>query len=197
MVTRVGRDQKIEWPTRLRLIGRAATEQQIGRHFFAHATKPGLAARQAIGRAKKNGLVTSHWTVQHPVLQAIGKPIVDWEPESPTPDFEHVSWKLRSRWSKKPVRTRVVFPAEKRPARKSEWLHDCHVVELFFALGAPRSWVHEDELSGFRDLPFRPDAIVCEKNKTICLDFGGRYKAAKLAAMHRSYQAENISYRLY
>ena len=179
--------------------GRVVTERQLAKHLFSKARHPKLAARQAIAVAEKKRWVQTDWMMLHPELDLVTQgPIVDWQPEGDTPDFQQVSWKLKSRWRNPPERTRLVFPESAVPSRGSERLHDVHVAELYFSLGQPHTWTGEDDLRGSFDSSFRPDATIeSENGQIVCLDFGGSYSPSKVNSIHQQYLAASMPYQIY
>ncbi len=113
------------------------------------------------------------WAMVHPVLKLSAEPVHEWTPDcETTPNFERIAWKLRSRWKLSPVRTKVVTSphGKTRTPRASELRHDLHVTELFFALGKPDNWQHEDILETEQHKEVVPDACIFDDKHFIALD---------------------------
>jgi hypothetical protein len=83
--------------------------------------------------------------------------------------------------------------------RRTEVSHDLHVTAIYLKLAreAPdlaRKWIHEDALRATREAgQLIPDAMIGDT----AIEFGGRYRADKLRAIHRGHAIAGRPYEIW
>ena len=184
--------------------------EQIARTWFRGSRG---AAANRVRVLESSGLIESMFPTTHPEIE-LSAPHFSWRPGEQPPAGEQLSWKLKSRWSQPPKRTRIIIPTKKtvsilggepvRPSRSRAILHDLHVASIYLRFLrrdrlTAEGWIHETNLyrNGFgRDgLPL-PDAVI-ELDELVAIDFGGAYSAAKIRKIHNSYEKHNMAYQIW
>ena len=165
--------------------------------------------RSRMRRLEKQGLLTLRTVMTLPELP-LKDPVFRWMPGDAPPNPERLAWTLSSRWTGQPHRVLVATSTLKarlelggclggRPLRRTEVTHDLHVTALYLKLCCEKPeqallWSHEDANGGARrpgDVV--PDAMIGET----ALEFGGRYRAAKLRLIHRGHATARRPYELW
>ena len=191
---------------------RVISDRQAATEPFGDAARPLQVARTAISRLERAGLVETFTAMVHPEL-TLEAPILDWRPGDPLPNFDRIAWQLNSRWSKPPVRTKIVYATRKakrlrggycggRKPRAKEITHDIHVARVFFGLRQKQPdlanhWISEDQLRAEGREGDIPDAVIRPlEGAEIIVEFGGSYGARKLRSIHQNY-AQHGRYQIW
>lgn len=166
-------------------------------------------ARQLLRRLETQGLVQLKTVMTHAEL-SLSAPLVVWQPGEDPPLYDRVAWQLASRWQGKWRTTMIASPTKlaqlitggplgMRPLRRTEIVHDLHVTGLFlkFVQEVParaRYWIHEDaNRDGRAKGELIPDAMI----GLTAIEFGGRYRADKLRAIHRGHAMAERPYEIW
>ena len=179
---------------------RVLTDNQVSRVSFQHTKQPAVVSRQWLRRQEKAGMLSLHELMTHPEID-VSKPLLDFHPGSPTPDFDALAWQAQSRWTSVPKQTLVATATKKakqltagpvggRPIRAREATHDihCSAVYLHFRQHQPelaKRWLPEDAVSHL-DGNKVPDAIITG-DEPIIVEFAGAYAAQKMRGIHAEF----------
>ncbi len=140
----------------------------------------------------------------HPEIE-LDAPILCWRPADADPDFGAAAYRLKTRWTKAPITTPLVFATRSamamyggyiggRGPRPSEATHDIHLAQVYFRLTeanpkVARRWVSESEQYAEGDGRDErlPDALIRGRRGSPphIVEFGGAYSKAKLIEFHR------------
>jgi hypothetical protein len=184
---------------------------QCVRVLGAHQLR-GLNERQSIRLLKRLhalGMVSVRTVIVPPAL-SLTTPLFRWQPGAAPPKFDRLAWQLAARWRGKPFKAFIASATADtcysvgssfagRVPRRTEVSHDLHVTEIYLKLAreAPdrvRKWIHEDALQGTREAgQLIPDAMIGDT----AIEFGGRYRADKLRAIHRGHAIAGRPYEIW
>jgi len=141
-------------------------------------------------------------------------PLAAWAPGEQSPDFDTLSYQLRTRWTEPAESTEVVIATSRaghqlggfggRPPRPSEVTHDLHLAAIYLkwcrenVMMAP-TWQSEEFLA--RQRPDRrgkvPDALVMQDGRPLIVEFGGAYGAPKLREFHAYCDLQQWPYEIW
>ena len=172
----------------------------------------GLNLRQAsrlLKRLHALRMLSVRTVIVPPELPLAG-PLFSWEPGTAPPTFDRLAWQLASRWRGKPHRMLIAYATAEtcyavgssfagRAPRRTEVSHDLHVTAIYLKLvrenpERARLWIHEDAIRAPSEVgQLIPDAMVGDT----AIEFGGRYRAEKLRAIHRGHAIAGRSYELW
>jgi hypothetical protein len=184
---------------------------QCVRVLGAHQLR-GLNERQSIRLLKRLhtlGMVSVRTVIVPPDLSIIA-PLFRWQPGAAPPKFDRLAWQLAARWRGKPHKAFIASGTAEtcysvgssfagRVPRRTEVSHDLHVTAIYIKLAreAPdlaRKWIHEDALRATREAgQLIPDAMIGDT----AIEFGGRYRADKLRAIHRGHAIAGRPYEIW
>lgn len=184
---------------------------QCVRVLGAHQLR-GLNERQSIRLLKRLhtlGMVSVRTVIVPPDLSIIA-PLFRWQPGAAPPKFDRLAWQLAARWRGKPHKAFIASATAEtcysvgssfagRVPRRTEVSHDLHVTAIYLKLAreAPdlaRKWIHEDALRATREAgQLIPDAMIGDT----AIEFGGRYRADKLRAIHRGHAIAGRPYEIW
>ena len=186
---------------------------QIGDAWWGESSDPRRFARRRLGPLSRAGLLEEREVLAHPLLD-LAEPEFTWTPGLPGPDFEAVSYRLKSRWTEKPRRTRV-FIATKRtlaelggaggklPALGQE-THDLHMGTIYLRRlkqdpAAAEAWVGEDVFAPNRRRQKLPDAVLLGPGQEVrlAIEFAGSYAAERVARFHEDCARRGTPYELW
>lgn len=192
---------------RVRVLGQ---RQAADAFWFGHVAN----TRRRLQQLVDEGLLDRSIVPAQPLPEII-QPIVRWQPGQPTPDANHVSFQLQSRWRFRSLRPTVIyFPTEKtilqfggriRSNNKTTQVtHDLGVTATwirYFQQNSQRTsvWVGEDILAPTRINQKLPDAALVDQHgePTLLIEFGGSYAAARVAAFHDDAAGRQLPYHLW
>ena len=192
--------------TKLRCLRR----EQAERLWFGHVARPATSCRQFLKRLERTGLIHLTPVLARPEL-AMRKPLLDWRPGRPAPNFDRLAWQAESRLVRPAAGTLLITatkktqrltggPIGRRPLRSAEINHDLMVAGIFELFIRERherasTWLPEDAIVQERcverqssDATTIPDAIVVRDGDEIVIEIAGRYGAKKLRTIHEAYQ---------
>lgn len=172
----------------------------------------GLDQRQAVRFLKRLhalGMVSVRTVIVQPDL-SLAAPLFCWEPGAAVPKFDRLAWQLASRWQGKPHKAFIAHATAEtcyavgssfvgRAPRRTEVSHDLHVTAIYLKLvredpKRARQWIHEDAINAPREFgQLIPDATV----GVTAIEFGGRYRADKLRAIHRGHAIAGRPYEIW
>ncbi|MDZ4656135.1 MAG: hypothetical protein SH868_01010 [Bythopirellula sp.] len=184
---------------------------QCVRVVGAHQLR-GLDQRQSIRLLKRLhtlGMVSVRTVIVPPDL-SLTAPLFRWQPGVAPPKFDRLAWQLAARWRGKPHKVLIASATAEtcysvgssfagRVPRRTEVSHDLHVTAIYLNLAraAPeraRQWIHEDALHAKREAgQLIPDAML----GGTAIEFGGRYRADKLRAIHRGHAIAGRPYEIW
>jgi hypothetical protein len=197
----------------------APRHEQVILHLLTHYVRVvgahqlcGLTQQKSVRllrRLEAKGLVTLRVAVVPPELK-LAAPVFAWQPGTPPPLFDRLAWRLSARWQGRPRRVLVASASAAarhaagslfggRPVRRTEFNHDLHVTALYFKFvreehERARLWIHEDAMTTMRPAgELIPDVMLGET----AVEFGGKYQAAKLRAIHRGHALAGRPYELW
>jgi hypothetical protein len=159
------------------------------------------------------GWVDATRVLARPVLD-LTAPVATWRPGEQAPDFGAISYRLRARWSEPPRLATVYLPTKKAarlfggPGGRFDYplqaTHDLHVAALFVRLNAedPEAasrWRGEEWIRLGRKKGKVCDAwIVGAREKPVlAVEFGGSYRADRVAAFHRGMDLRHLPYQIW
>lgn len=130
------------------------------------------------------------------------------------PEFQHLAYLLRSRWTR-PLRDTAIVVATAstgarlggrggRQPRRSETTHDLHLAAVYLKLRRENlrlaaRWVSEALIQaegGGQDEKL-PDALIRLRSGTTAIEFGGVYSARKLAEFHEHCASHGFAYEVW
>lgn len=179
----------------------------IGDYQLSHVSRH--KARALLRRLQHRELVDVRMVIVPPEL-TLKTPVFSWQPHDPPPNYSRLAWKLASRWQGPHRSVLIAVATEKarretggrlktRPLRRTEVSHDLHVTAIYLKLCRERPdqaalWVHEDDTSHRTNIEgLVPDAML----GATAIEFGGRYRAAKLRAIHRGHATQDQPYEIW
>lgn len=197
---------------------RLLTAVQVARAWWPSSAAGLENARKRLALLLGEGLLDRFSVQSHPEL-ALSGPVFSWHPGGEQPNYEAVSYRLRSRWTEA-VRSTTVFTASRKSARifggfaggcRSGGLkqplqatHDLHVSSMFvrLVLEEPErasTWVSEETIAPTRKHQKLPDAMLLNPDGTpaLVLEFGGSYRAERVERVHLDCVARSLPYELW
>lgn len=189
--------------------------QQISEHWW-----PSSPSALPNARRRLAGLVDSGHLerIRFPVrpLPPLDAPLITWSPSLPSPDYEAVSWKLKSRWTEAPKATTTYIAtaraanlfgghARGRLKRSAQASHDLGVSAVYLRFRNERPaeaalWIGEDLLAHHRRHEKIPDAVIStapENKPQLVIEFGGAYEPARVRAFHLDCKKKRLPYELW
>jgi len=194
---------------------RVASLDQITRTWWGRSTWARKLARHRLGCLEERDLIT-RFAATTIFLPPLVGPLVTWEPGGPFPDFGHIAWFLRQRWSGHCRAATICLATRKgaliygarrfgRLSHPFQLSHDLGVTEMFltfrslFPTEATR-WIDEQRLSPHRRRQKLPDAVIADRpgaTPRLVLEFGGAYGKRRLAAFHDDAQSRGVPYQIW
>lgn len=193
---------------------RMLTLSQIAAGWWT-ATETGRKnAAKRVALLVRAGLLQFADMLARPLL-ALESPAYEWRPTTPAPHFGALSWRLRSRWTTGPQRTRVYCSSPRGVAllggaalgkvkNLCQVTHDLHVgqVLLVYRRRWPQeavAWKGEEALAPQRRHEMLPDAMLLDQFGVPyrVVEFGGGYSARRLRAIHDDCLGRLLPYEIW
>ena len=149
-------------------------------------------------------------------LPPLEQPVISWHPGDTSPDFPKAAYQLRSRWTRRPVKTQVAYIATERAARMfgapargelkhaSHATHDLGVAQVWLQLAESQpawaeAWRGEDVMAHTRRGQKLPDGFIVNKsNEVVCvIEFGGAYDQQRVQEFHDDCRKRSLPYRMW
>lgn len=189
---------------------RVLSMNQVERTWF----RSQASARRRLRQLVSEGVLREIEILARPELP-LSMPVSTWAPGEPSPNFEAVAYQLQRRWVA-PAEIQLAVIASRfganfhggsgdRVPRATEQTHDLHLATVFlhYRKNFPAlitTWRSEDALRRL-SLQVRggkiPDAIIIENSSQKIIEFGGAYKAKKLADFHESCRKTETPYEIW
>ena len=192
---------------------RVLTVDQVARTWWPHTQRPKNNARKRLQELESQGLVRLANVLARPEIE-LAKPVFQWNPGDPDPDFGPIAYRLKTRWSGPLVPTEVVIATRDaklryggyiggRMPRDSETTHDINLAKVYLQLrrDQPRLldyWVSEAQqyAEGGGKNQRLPDVIIRDGAAVqMIIEFAGAYSKQKLQAFHA--EAQQSTYQLW
>jgi len=192
---------------------RVLTLDQIARTWFPDGDHPRSNASRRMGVLERTGLLARATILARPELVA-DVPVLRWFPGHAAPPFEKLAYGLVSRWTQPAVPTAIFMATRSagirsggfggRRPRRSEATHDVCLAGVYLRLLeieplVAQTWVAESKLRhrGFGENAMLPDAMMERGGRSIVVEFGGAYSAAKLKLFHEFCKGRDLPYELW
>jgi hypothetical protein len=145
---------------------------------------------------------------------SLESPIWSWQPGDPTPPFQTISYRARSRWDE-PLRWVTAFAASERSGRMlagrggrlshpHQATHDLHLAAIYLRLlkenpAEAAGWVSDRVLAPLRRGKKLPDAEIQDaEGRTLkVIEFGGSYPPERLKKIHEDCESRGVPYELW
>jgi hypothetical protein len=193
---------------------RLLTLSQVARTWWQETESGLLSARRVLDALEEEGLVKSVRVLAHPELPLDG-PIVRWQPGDGRPAIGSVAYRLQTRWTKQieelhvwcaDAKARKQFGGQGNARLKQplQATHDLHVSTVYVrrlaqAPDEAAAWVSEETLARTRRGRKLPDAALVDASGrvTLVIEFGGAYRAERVALVHEDCERRGIPYELW
>ena len=187
--------------------------EQIAGAWWADSTDPPRFARRRLGPLARAGLLEEREVLAHPLLELEG-PEFTWAPGEPGPDYDAVSYRLKSRWTQRLQRTQVFIATRRTIAELGgaggrlptlgQETHDLHMGTLYLRRlrehpEEAEAWVGEDVFAPKRRGQKLPDAVLLGPGgePTLAIEFAGSYGPARVARFHEDCLRRGTPYELW
>ena len=193
---------------------RIFNEDQIAGYWWSGLNHPLRKARRKLAFMVKSRILYSHSLLSHPIIP-LDAPLFEWRVGEPDPDYQAVSSRLKSRWTKDPRRVTVYIPTrriinqfggpgESKLPILGQQTHDLHLsqVYLWYLRTRPeqaKTWVGEEVFRGDRKGEKLPDAMILDEAGApkLVVEFGGTYDPMRVEAFHIDCKKRNLPYELW
>lgn len=192
---------------------RVLTLEQVARTWFPDGDHPKPNASRRMRVLERTELVARSTILARPEFVA-DVPVLRWFPGEAAPPFEKLAYQLVSRWTRPAIPTTIFIATRSagvrsggfggRKPRRSEATHDVCLAGVYLRLLeieplVAQTWIAEAKLRhrGFGDHAMLPDAVVERGSRSVVIEFGGAYAAAKLKLFHEFCKGRDLPYELW
>lgn len=211
MITRITeRDEEIL--RALTLYVRLFSQSQVRHHWFEGDA---ANARRRMKQLQSDGYI-ERVVVRSRSVPQFTRPLIQWKPGHPAPNFAEASYACKKRWQLRHVQTCTAYVATEMAANRYggkmrgtikkdlQVTHDIGVAQvwLYFDANAPQwadAWRGEDLMAATRRGQKLPDAFIVDKaGSVVCvIEFGGSYDEQRIRDFHDDCVDRNLSYQLW
>ena len=184
---------------------------QVAREWWSDTRWGRSRAMRTLHELAVEDLLHVRRVLSRPIEQ-LKAPLLRWQTQDPTPDFEALSSWLHRRAMKSASMITIVFATrrsvslfggDRMPTIKlTQMTHDLHVSEVFLRFrraGRQDEWCSEDQLSAEWPIRERPDAVLVDDAGDIvrALEYGGDYSPHRLAELHSGFSGVGLNYEIW